>query len=141
MPYSYSPTESVLEENAAKYPPLIPQNILKITNTGIKIINPVIFGRIRKFAEFTPIISNASICSVTRIVPISEAILDPTFPAKINDIIEDENSSRIVSLVTYPIVNLGISGELIFNDIWIAITKPINNDIIITIQRVSTPSL
>ena len=80
-------------------PPMIPVNILKITNTGIKIIKPSIFGRIRKLAELTPMISMASICSVTRMVPISEAILLPTLPARISAMIEEENSSKIISRV------------------------------------------
>ena len=36
----------------------------------------MILGSTRKFKELTPIISKASICSVTLIVPISEAISD-----------------------------------------------------------------
>ena len=76
-------------------------------------------------AELTPMISIASICSVTRMVPISEAMLLPTLPARINDMMEEENSNRIISRVVYPIVNLGMSGELIFSEIWMAITVPI----------------
>ena len=45
----------------------------------MKKIEAIIFGNIKNEAELTPIVSNASICSVTLIVPISEAILDPTF--------------------------------------------------------------
>ena len=43
--------------------------------------------------------SRASICCVTRIVPISEAMFDPTFPARIRHIIELENSSSMISRV------------------------------------------
>ena len=43
----------------------------------------IIFGNTKWFKEFTPMISSASICSVIRMVPISEAIFDPIFPAKI----------------------------------------------------------
>lgn len=74
-------------------------NILNITKTGIKIISPTIFGRIRKLAELTPMISMASICSVTRMVPISEAMLLPTFPARISAMMELENSKRMISRV------------------------------------------
>ncbi len=102
-------------DRSAAYAPV---NILKITNTGMKVIIPTIFGRIRKLAELTPMISIASICSVTRMVPISEAMLLPTLPARINDMMEEENSNRIISRVVYPIVNLGMSGELIFSEIW-----------------------
>ena len=41
----------------------------------------------------------ASICSVTRIVPISEAMLLPTFPARISAMMELENSRRMISRV------------------------------------------
>ena len=41
-----------------------------------------ILGRMRYEAEFTPMISRASICSVMRIVPISDAMFDPTLPGE-----------------------------------------------------------
>ncbi len=44
-------------------------------------------------------ISRASICSVMRIVPISEAMLDPTLPARIRATTVEENSRIIVSRV------------------------------------------
>ena len=44
-----------------------------------------------------------SICSVTFILPISEVIFDPIFPAIIKAIMVDENSSNNVSLVPKPI--------------------------------------
>ena len=47
-------------------------------------------------------ISSASICSVTRIVPISEAIFEPTLPARIRQRIELENSSSTISRVANP---------------------------------------
>ncbi len=70
----------------------------------MKNINAVTFGHTRKLQEFTPMISNASICSVTRIVPISDAIFDPTLPASIRQRIEFENSSRTISRVASPTV-------------------------------------
>ena len=45
----------------------------------------MILGSTMKLAEFNPMISRASICSVTLMVPISEAMLLPTFPARISD--------------------------------------------------------
>ena len=44
--------------------------------------------------------SRASICWVTRIVPISEAMFEPTLPASMRHMIDDENSSSIISRVT-----------------------------------------
>ena len=55
----------------------------------------IIFGPIRKLAGLTPMISIASICSEIRILPISDAMLDPTFPASITLIIVGENSKMI----------------------------------------------
>ena len=42
-------------------------------------------------------ISRASICSVRRMVPISEEICEPTLPAKIRQIIVGENSKMIIT--------------------------------------------
>ena len=70
-----------------------------MTNKGLKNTQAIILGRIKKFAELIPITSNASICSVTRIVPISEAMLLPTFPARIKHMMEEENSNKIISRV------------------------------------------
>ena len=51
----------------------------------------MILGPIKYPTELTPITSNASICSVTRIVPSSEAIFEPTLPANIREIIVGQN--------------------------------------------------
>ena len=58
----------------AAQPPTKPKEILKIINIGKNKTVAKIFGKIKKDAELTPIISSASICSVTLIDPISEAI-------------------------------------------------------------------
>ena len=73
--------------------------MLKMTRNGIIVISPRIFGRMRNEAEFTPIISSASICCVTLMVPISEAMFEPTLPAKIRHMILEENSSTMISRV------------------------------------------
>ena len=67
------------------------------------------------------------------IVPISEATFDPTFPARINDIIVGENSKIVLDLVIYPIVYSGNRGESILDAVCRAITPPINVDIRATI--------
>ena len=79
--------------------PAVPAAMLKITSMGIMDTSAVILGRIRKLAEFTPIISSASICWVTRIAPISDVMFEPTFPESIRHIMDDENSSKRISLV------------------------------------------
>ena len=81
------------------YAPMKPNAIEKITRKGIIVISPRILGSMMKLAELIPIISRASICCVTRIVPISEAMFDPTLPASIRHIIELENSRSIISRV------------------------------------------
>jgi hypothetical protein len=88
----------------------MPIPILRITRSGKKKSDAIIFGRIRKDAEFTPIISRASICSLTLILPISEAMLEPTLPASIKEIIVGENSKIRESLLANPIKYLGRSG-------------------------------
>ena len=85
-------------------------------------------------------ISRASICSVMRIVPISEAMLEPTFPARIRHMMEDENSSNMISRVVYPVTNLGIHGLWMFSLIWMQITAPMKKDIRRTIPMESTPN-
>lgn len=100
----------------------------------------MIFGRMRKLAELTPMMSSASICCVTLIVPISEAMLEPTFPARIRHIIDDENSSSMISRVTYPVTKRGIHGLCMFSFICMQITAPIKNDISSTMPIEFTPS-
>ena len=86
-------------------------------------------------------ISKASICSVTRIVPISDATFDPTFPAKIKEIIVGENSRMVLDCVMYPTVYFGKSGLDIFDAVCKAITPPINVDISPTIGKELMPML
>lgn len=88
----------------------------------------------------TPIISRASICWVTRIVPSSEAILEPTLPANIRHMMEEENSSNMISRVTYPTVQRGMKGLSMFSLICMVITAPMKNDISNTIPIEFTPS-
>ena len=54
--------------------------------------------------------SKASICSVTRIVPMLDVIKDPTFPAIMMDIKVGANSSIIDCLVAKPTKYFGIKG-------------------------------
>ena len=98
-----------------RYPPIREVPMQNTTKTGINNINATIFGKTKKFAEFTPIISNASICSVTLIVPISDAIFEPTLPAKIRHKIEEENSSKMISRVAIPTAYAGIIGDTMFS--------------------------
>ena len=74
--------------------------MLKTTRKGTIVIMPITLGRIRNEAELTPIISSASICCVTRIVPISDAMFEPTLPARMRHMMLDENSSSMISRVT-----------------------------------------
>ena len=95
-------------------PPKIPIKILSMTRIGKKSIDAIIFGKTKKYdAEFIPIISKASICSDILMLPISDAIFDPTLPAKISAIIVGENSNMSASRVTKPIRYFGINGSSI----------------------------
>jgi hypothetical protein len=98
----YFDTEIMSVNWAIRNPPVIPLAILNTTNTGMKETIAAILGNINRLAELTPIISSASICSVTRMVPISEAMFDPTLPAKIRHNMEEENSNKMTSRVANP---------------------------------------
>ena len=86
------------------HPPRIPRNMLSTIKTGLKSMAAMALGKIRKLAEFTPMIWRASICSVTRMVPISDATLEPTFPARMRLMTVGENSSMIDCRVVKPTV-------------------------------------
>ena len=94
----------------AMYPPSTPKNIDRITKNGLIITDAIIFGAIKKAAELTHMISSASTCSVTFMVPISDAIFDPTFPANIKLIIVGEKAKIIESLVATPSAYDGTQG-------------------------------
>ena len=70
---------------------------------GSESTQPITLGSTMKLAELRPMISRASICSVTRIVPISDDMFEPTLPARIRHIIVDENSSTRISRVAMPV--------------------------------------
>ena len=125
----------------AIHPPNILKVMEKMMSTGKNKIAAMIFGNTKWFKEFTPIISKASICSVTRMVPISEATFEPTFPARIKEIIVGENSKIVLDCVIYPTVYLGKSGLDMLEAVCKAITPPIKVDINPTIGRELIPIL
>ena len=84
--------------------------------------------------------SRASICCVTRMVPNSEAMFDPTLPARIRHMILDENSSNRISRVVYPDTHRGIHGLWMLSFIWMQITAPMKNEMSSTMPIESTPS-
>ena len=84
--------------------------------------------------------SRASICCVTRIVPISEAIFDPTLPAKIRHMIDEENSRSNISRVVYPVTQRGIQGLCMLSFICMHITAPMKNEMRSTMPIELTPS-
>lgn len=104
------------------------------------VTSPKIFGNMRNDAEFMPIISNASICWVVRIVPSSEAMLEPTFPESIKHMMEDENSKSMISRVTYPETHNGIQALWILSFIWMQITAPMKKDMSRTIAIELSPN-
>ena len=59
------------------HPPTSPSARLNNIRSGLRIVAAVTFGSTRKPAELTPIISIASICSVIRMLPISDEIFEP----------------------------------------------------------------
>ena len=68
--------EALLEKPpyiVAAHPPKMPKNIEKIMTMGSKVI-AISLGNTKKFTELIPMTSKASICSVTRMVPILDVI-------------------------------------------------------------------
>ena len=98
----YFDTEIMSVNWAIRNPPVIPLAILNTTNTGMKETIAAILGNINRLAELTPLISSASICSATRLVPNPESMFDPTLPAKISHSMEEENSNKMTSRVANP---------------------------------------
>ena len=94
----------------AKRPPKIPNTIDKITNNGMVSKQAAIFGIIKYDLVLMPIISNASICSLTLILPNSLAILLPTTPANTIQTTVGANSNITVSRTICAMVVRGISG-------------------------------
>ena len=80
-------------------PPATPIRIDRTVRNGKKSTAATILGSMRYDAEFTPMISSASICSVMRMVPISEAMFDPTLPERMSATTVEENSRIMVSRV------------------------------------------
>ena len=74
-------------------------------------------------------------------MPISEAMLEPTLPARISDIIVQENSSMTISRVASPVAYAGIIGDSMLIFIWMQITAPMKIEMIVTKGIESTPSL
>ena len=111
-PCKYSSEVSMPEASPANTPPKLLRKIEIITSIGIIIRPATILGNARYPLELIPITSNASICSLTRIVPISEAMCDPTLPAKTRQVIVGASSSILESLTIEPITGLAISGDI-----------------------------
>jgi len=72
-------------------------------------------------------------------VPISDATFEPTFPARIKEIIVGENSKMVLDCVMYHTVYFGKSGLDILEAVCKAITPPIKVDINATIGRELIP--
>ena len=79
-------------------------------SSGIISVEATTFGSTRYDAEFTPMISKASICSEMRIVPNSEAMLEPIFPARIRQVTVGAISMMVELVTIDPIMDLESSG-------------------------------
>ena len=86
-------------KTAVIYPPNNPMRSAHIINIGNTIIDAKILGAIKYLNGLTFKVVRASICSVMRIVPISAAIDDPTFPIIIK-LIKTGPNSLIMVIVT-----------------------------------------
>ena len=102
--------EMILAIEPARRPPQIPNTIAITTNKGIIKRAAVIFGIIKYDLVLIPMISNASICSLTLIFPNSLAILLPATPASTIQTSVGANSRITVSRTICAIVDCGING-------------------------------
>ena len=96
--------------------------------SGLRIVAATTFGSTRKPAELTPIMSIASICSVMRMLPISDAMLEPIFPARMRATIVEQNSRMRLSLTIYPMYILSIIGFSRFEAVWMTSTPPMKSE-------------
>ena len=78
-------------------PPIRPRAKLIRQSSGLTNVAAMIFGLATKEALLMPIISMASSCWVILMLPISEAMLEPILPARINATIVELNSSIMLS--------------------------------------------
>ena len=108
----------------------MPKNMLIAIKKGRMNMAAKIFGNIKYPAEFIPIISKASICSVIRIEPISEAMFEPIFPANIKHTMVGENSNNMDSRVVNPKAYNGIIGLVKPKAACMVITPPIKKEMI-----------
>ena len=140
MPYVQRAVDIRSVKMVTRQPPRIDVPMQNTLSTGMNPTKATILGSTRQLTEFTPMISRASICSVTLIVPISEAMFEPTFPARIRQRMELENSSNTMSRVARPTEQAGISGFDVLSFIWIVHTAPMNTEMTMTSGMESTPS-
>ena len=86
-----------------------------------------------------PITSNASICSVTRILPISAVMLDPRLPTNSKLMMVGHNSITMEVRATKPTVHDGIQPLSICNAVCMVITLPMASDTMLTISMEPMP--
>ena len=98
MPVIYEGGGIIYVDSTTIHPPRRPKARLNSIRSGLRTVVATILGSTRKPAELTPIISIASICSVILMLPISEAMFDPIFPARIRATIVEQNSRIRLSL-------------------------------------------
>ena len=97
MPVKYFPMGIIPVAHVINAPPASPRTKLKSVSTGLRMVAARIFGRATKDALLMPIMSMASSCWVIRMLPISEAMLDPILPARINATMVELNSNIMLS--------------------------------------------
>ena len=68
-------------------------------------------------------------------------MLEPTLPANMRHMMDEENSSSRISRVTYPTVQRGIHGLSMLSFIWMVMTAPMKNEMSSTMPMELMPSL
>ena len=86
-----------------------------------------------------PITSSASICSVTRILPISEVMREPRLPTSSKLMMVGHNSMTMDVLAVKPTVHEGIQLLSICRAVWVVITLPMVMETMETMRSEPTP--
>ena len=116
----------------------MPTAIATIVSSGTIVTPAMKRGTMRYATGSYASVSSASICSVTRIVPISAVIFAPTRPASTSAVSSGPSSSTMLCRVIHPTTENCTPGKSWYV-VWYAVTAPMNADTVATSGIESTP--
>ena len=125
----YDAVGMIWVDSTTIHPPTRPSARLRSMRSGLRMVEATTLGSTRNPAEFTPIMSMASICSVMRMLPISDEMLEPIFPARMRATMVEQNSRMRLSLTMYPMYILSMIGFSRLDAVWMTSTPPMKIEI------------